>query len=216
MKDGFEAMVDAATEFFPKLAANNSKEWFEPQKAFYKAEIADPAKLFAEVAGDEIGRMSGQSLKPKVFRIYRDVRFSKDKTPLNTHLHVSWSPAHAEEPTWFWGLSPDYFILGMGFMGLQGAFLDRYRQMVDAHGSALEGAMAAAAPATLSDYGPEPLKRVPKPYAADHAQSDLLKRKAFAMHIPIPSDWREVGVLKATSVSAQTLKPVFELLKERF
>lgn len=216
MSDGFEAMIDAATDFFPKLAANNTKEWFEPQKAFYKAEIEGPAKLFADAIGASLGQMTGQGLKPKVFRIYRDVRFSKDKTPFNTHLHLSWAPADEDRPTWFWGLSPDYFILGMGFMGLKGALLDRYRRFVDAQGAPLEAAIAAAAPAQLSDYGPEPLKRVPKPFPPDHPQAELLKRKAFSLHMPLGADWRQDGILKTTDAAARHLRSLHEMLSTHF
>ena len=215
MADGFEAMVDAAQAFFPKLAANNSKEWFEPQKAYYKSEIATPAGLFAEAVGSELGRICETSFRPKVFRIYRDVRFSKDKTPLNAHLHLSWSPSNGQQPGWFWGLSPDYFILGMGIMGLQGAGLAAFRALVDAEGAALEDMMAKATgsvSASLSDYGPEPLKRVPKPYAPDHPQADLLKRKAFALHAPLPPDWRDGGLVNATLATASGLMPVYKLL----
>lgn len=219
MADGFEQMVDEALAFFAELEQDNTKAWFEPQKARYKDQIAGPAGFFADLLAEDIGRITGKPYKPKVFRIYRDVRFSKDKTPLNTHLHVMWQPLDQDAlaPTWFWGLSREYFILGMGVMGLQGESLTRYRAFVDNWGDGLAGAMAQAQSsvgAETSDWGPEPLKRVPKPYAADHPHGALLKRKALAISAPMPDDWRDVGLVKATVERINGLMPVWEMFDQ--
>ena len=216
MADGFEQMVDAALDFFPKLAANNSKDWFAPHKAHYKDAIAGPAGFFADLMAEDLARLTGRPHSPKLFRIYRDVRFSRDKTPMNTHLHVMWSPADKDAlaPSWFWGLSPEFFILGMGVMGLQGDSLARYRAFIDRWGDGVQDALdgaAASVGATLSDWGPEPLKNVPKPYAPDHPHAELLKRKALAVSAPMPGDWRAAGLVKATLETARGVLPVWEM-----
>jgi uncharacterized protein (TIGR02453 family) len=216
MSDSFEQMVDAAQGFFPELARNNSKDWFAERKAFYEGEIRKPAVLFADLVAQDLTTLTGESLRAKVFRIYRDVRFLKDKTPLNTHLHVSWSPGTPEAPTWFWGLSPEYFILGMGYMGLDAAGLQRFRALVDAEGDALTDAVSEAEQnigAQISDFGPDPLKRVPKPYAPDHPHAELLKRKAFALHAPMPDSWRSDGLVASVRQTAHALMPVHEILR---
>lgn len=207
MADGFEAMVRAAEAFFPKLAANNNKAWFEQQKTYYTTEIRKPAERMAELVAEDLTRLTGRSHKAKVFRIYRDVRFSKDKTPLNAHLHLSWAAVDA--PGWFWGLSPDYFILGVGHMGFDAAALTAFRDLIDRNGDALAMAIAACPEVRLSDYGPDPLKRVPKPYASDHPHADWLKRKAFALHAPMPSDWAEQGLVKAILGQAERMMPIY-------
>lgn len=216
MADGFERMVDEALAFFAELEKDNTKAWFEPHKARYKDQISGPAGFFADLMVEDIARITGKAHKPKVFRIYRDVRFSKDKTPLNTHLHVMWQPLDQDAlaPSWFWGLSRQYFIMGMGVMGLQGESLTRYRVFVDSWGARLQEALAQAGTsigAEISDWGPEPLKRVPKPYAVDHPQGDLLKRKALALSAPMPGDWRETGLIKATIQQIEGLMPVWQM-----
>lgn len=220
MADGFEQMADEALAFFAKLQKNNSKNWFEPYKAHYKDTIAGPAGFFADLMAEDIARITGKPHIPKVFRIYRDVRFSKDKTPFNTHLHIMWSPADKNPagPAWFWGLAQDYFVLGMGLMSLQGQNLTRYRAFVDKHGNSLQDALnqTASARAEISDWGPEPLKRVPKPYDQDHPHAALLKRKALAISAPMPADWRETGLVKATVSRAETLMPVWSLFDKHF
>ena len=217
MADGFEAMVDEALAFFRLLARNNSKEWFDPRKAHYKDAIAGPAAFFADLMAEDLARLTGVAHSPKVYRIYRDVRFSKDKTPLNTHLHLMWTPAEQGPltPSWFWGLSPDYFVLGLGVMGLQGEALNRYRAFVDRHGDAVQSALGHAeqhAGAEISGWGPEPLKRVPKPYDPAHPHSDLLKRKALAVTAPMGESWRETGVLKTTLARADAFLPLWRAL----
>ncbi|WP_189799435.1 DUF2461 domain-containing protein [Tateyamaria sp. syn59] len=219
MADGFEQMVDEALTFFAKLEKNNTKEWFEPHKAHYREAIAGPAGFFADLMAEDVARITGKPHKPKVFRIYRDVRFSKDKTPLNTHLHIMWQPTVQDPlaPSWFWGLSQNYFMLGMGIMGLQGEALTRYRAFVDKWGDGLQEALdrAAEGGAEISDWGPETLKRVPKPYDQDHPHADLLKRKALAVSGAMPDDWRETGVVKATLSRVETLMPVWTIFDKR-
>ena len=218
MADGFEAMVDAAVPFFAELRDNNTKDWFAPRKTGYQDEIAKPAALFADLLAEDMTRITGDTLKAKVFRIYRDVRFSKDKTPLNAHLHLMWSDPGGDPlvPTWFFGLSPDYFLLGTGLMGLQKEALAQFRSHVDGQGAALQKAIDVARKAIraeISDWGPAPLARVPKPFAPDHPQADFLRRKALAVHAPIPSDWRAVGLHKATLNLARDLVPVAQAMR---
>lgn len=215
MADGFEQMVDTALPFFTELAANNSKAWFEPQKARYVADIRKPAEFMADLVAEDLARITGKPQTPKVFRIYRDIRFSKDKTPLTPHLHVMWSSADKDPlaPVWFFGLSPEYFFLGMGVMPLKGDALTRYRAFVDAWGDGLTDAMedVFTMGGEISAWGPEPLKRVPKPYDADHTHAELLKRKALAVSLSMPTDWRDHGLIKAVNTRIKDLMPVWDL-----
>jgi uncharacterized protein (TIGR02453 family) len=216
MADGFELMVDSARAFFTELEQNNSKDWFAPRKDAYTNDIKKPAELLGDLIAEDLSRLTGRGHKPKLFRIYRDVRFSKDKTPLNAHLHVMWSdPAGgALTPAFFFGLSPSYFLMGTGIMGLQGEALTRFRAHVDRDGDTLQDALDTATTkgVTFSDWGPDPLKRVPKPYDADHPHADLLKRKSLAVHAPIPDTWRADGLVKAINRRIADLSPVAKAL----
>ena len=127
MSDSFADLIDRAVGFFTELQANNRKDWYEERKAFYTAEIKKPAELLASVLRDDLTAKTEVSHKEKLFRIHRDVRFSKDKTPYNTHLHLMWSSPKDGGPTWFFGASPDYLVVGTGMMGLQGAALTKFR-----------------------------------------------------------------------------------------
>ncbi|MEM6738834.1 MAG: DUF2461 domain-containing protein [Pseudomonadota bacterium] len=216
MADGFDGLIDDALAFFAELKENNTKEWFEPRKDHYTDKIRKPAEFLAGLVVEDLSRICGRSFKPKVFRIYRDVRFSKDKTPYNAHLHLSWFPPEGEAaPGWFFGAAPDYLFVGMGIPGMQGAALTRFRAAIDREGEALSEALEGAEQAvgaTISDWGPAPLKRVPKPYDPDHPHGDLLKRKAFTIGADLPKGWRKDGLVKAIRGQADGLLPVWRWL----
>ena len=211
MSDGFTELIDVSNAFFSDLAKNNRKDWFASRKQYFGETIQKPAQLLGEVLAQDLGALTGQNYACKQFRIYRDVRFSKDKTPYHTHLHLMWSAQRAGMPGWYFGSSPDYLIVGCGYMTLEKPMLARFRAAVDADGATLADALAEAAMsagATLSDFGPAPLKRVPKPYAADHPQAELLKRKNLAVSAPLPSNWRQTGVVDGILSAANRLLPI--------
>lgn len=219
MADGFAELIDRSNTFFAGLAENNRKDWFEPRKDSFVRDIRKPAELLGDLFAEDLARRTGVAHRPKLFRIYRDVRFSKDKTPYNAHLHLLWRQSgEGPAPAWFFGSAPDYLSFGLGLMDLRGPALTRFRAFIDRHGAALEAAMARAARrgAGLSDWGPPPLKRVPAPYGADHPQAGLLKRRALALHVPLTDGWRATGLLPAMGEAAQTLMPVWTILHEDF
>lgn len=209
-QDGFTAMVDAAEAFFPQLAANNSRDWFEAHKAHYTAEIRKPAELLAQIMAEEISRRTGAPYTAKVFRIHRDVRFSRDKSPYNAHLHVLWQAPGADPlvPAVFFGLQPGWIGMLHGLAGLKGPALTRYRGFIDSHGDAVREALGDRA---LSDFGAEPLKRVPSPYPPDHPHADLLRRKSLIAEHPLEG-WRKTGLVRALQQASDAMMPLHRLI----
>lgn len=217
MADGFEAMVHDGQAFFRELAANNRKDWYEPRKEHYRDAIRKPAELFADLAAEDLSRLTGTAQKPKVFRLHRDVRFSKDKSPYNAHLHMLWSGGLPGDAGFFFAVEPDSIWSGMGVFGLQGPLLTRYRQFIDRHGDAVSEALEILKQgigAEISSYGPAPLKRVPKPYDPEHPHGDLLKRKGLALGANVPPDWEEIGLLKAFRRQAEAYLPLWRLIAD--
>ena len=123
--------------FLKELEANNSKPWFDSNRARYEAHYLDPAKDFVTAIGPKLhGLRRSLNAEPRVngsiFRVNRDIRFSKDKTPYKPHIDM-----------WFWEgerkgalsglffrLTPDALILGAGAHGFQPAQLKAYRTAV--------------------------------------------------------------------------------------
>lgn len=174
-------MFDAATiTFLSDLAANNNREWFAGQRARHEAHVAAPARVFCDRLSAELERRVGGRVQPKLYRIHRDVRFSKDKTPYNTHIHMGFSGA-GQSFAWMVGIEPAGLVLGYGALGFDPAQLERWRAVV----AGLAGRALADELARLGASGhrldPPDLRRVPAPFAPDHPQGELLRRKSLVV-----------------------------------
>lgn len=159
--------------FLTELAQNNTRDWFAARKGDYDRQLKRPAeKLLAQVAA----RLEPQNgpVKPKLFRPHRDMRFSQDKTPYHTHLHLMWSLPDGR--AWMFGLSPQYCTAGAGIMGFSPPQLERWRAFMGDESGAPLAALLAASPWRLSE--PD-LKRTPAPFAPDHPRATHLRRKSL-------------------------------------
>ena len=114
------------------------------------------------------------------------------------------------------GFSPSYFQLGMGLAGLKGEGLTRFRAMIDEEGDAITAALDELSDLTLSDWGGAPLKRVPKPYDADHPHSDLLRRKSLVVSVPLDLADMNAGVVSGINAQIKRVLPLWQLLKEAY
>ncbi len=216
MADGFAQMIDDSNAFFAELKDNNSKDWFNPRKEHYTVAIKKPAELFGDLLAEDFSRLSGTAMKPKLFRIYRDVRFSKDKTPLNAHLHMMWRAPGDDPftPAFFFGSEPGSLVTGCGIMGLRGDALARFRGFVDTHGDELQGLLDQIG-WEMSGWGEAPLKNVPKPFDKEHPHGELLKRKNLIIHAEMGDTWRsdDGGLLVAVRENFRQVLPLMELFR---
>ncbi len=215
-QNGFTRLIDDSNAFFAGLKQNNTKDWFAPRKDHYNTNIKKPAEFLGDVLAEDFSRISGQVYQPKLFRIYRDVRFSKDKTPFNAHLHMIWrQPGDSPfAPAFFFGSEPGEMTVGFGVMGLKGESLARFRAFIDTWGDEVQEAIEESG-MTWSDWGGPPLKRVPPPYDKDHPHGDLLKRKSMVISTQMTSDWRSAkgGLVKAISTHFQNTRALANLMK---
>ena len=105
-----------AQSFLKRLKRNNNKEWFDQNRRDYESVVRDPAKLFAEQVRAGLADQLEQKMQAKVFRINRDLRFSKDKTPYKPHIHIAFSPVMTggkpAGAALFFGLETNYLTLG--------------------------------------------------------------------------------------------------------
>ena len=170
----------ALFRFFKQLAKNNNREWFEQHKPEFKA-FETEVKQFGEALKDKLNQHDSID-RFKVFRIYRDVRFSKDKTPYKTHFGLTW---HRTKPEYRGGyylhLKPDDIFLACGFWDPAPADLKRIRQEIDLDGDEYRNLINA--PAFKNTWGAlqgNAVKTAPKGYAKDHPDTDLLR---FKQHI---------------------------------
>jgi uncharacterized protein (TIGR02453 family) len=173
-----------AIEFFEGLEADNSKIYWTANKAIYDEYVYAPmALLLAELAA-EFG-------EGRVYRPYRDVRFSKDKSPYKTTIAASLARGG------YLQLSATGFGTGNGMWMMAPDQLDRYRKAVsdDATGTELERAIARVERKGITVSGHDALKTAPKGYPKDHPRIVLLRNKGLVCW----QDWPvgpELGTVK--------------------
>ena len=95
MTDQISGLGQNALDFLDALKANNNRDWFAENKARFEDDVKVPALALADQITAGLAALTGERQKAKLFRIHRDLRFSKDKTPYNTHIHIAWSDAKA-------------------------------------------------------------------------------------------------------------------------
>ena len=164
----FRGWPSEALEFYEGLAADNSKTYWTAHQGFYEEQVRAPMQELLEALEPEFG-------VGKIFRPYRDVRFSKDKTPYKTHL-AAW----LDEGNYL-QLSSDGLAAGCGIYQLEGEQLERYRRAVDDEksGEALTGVIARIEGDRIGVHGHGSLKTAPRGYAKDHPRVELLRHKGI-------------------------------------
>jgi len=197
-----------AVAFLTDLRANNDRAWFTAHKARYERSCKAPAEAFMAALRPELEALAGVPLGGKLFRIHRDVRFSKDKSPYNTHIHIGFQPldAGARRGGFYFGLDPNGASLGVGDFEFNGPDLVRYREAVDA---AEAGGRLADLLAGLDARVPDPeLKRAPAPYPQDHPRADLLRRKSLNVWRDLTTDLASPDLAEVVRERFQALDPV--------
>lgn len=189
----FEGFADKDGRFFKALAKNNERAWFLAHKAEFEEGWNQPMKALLSDVGQAIDRAYAHCEldEPKVFRIFRDVRFSKDKSPYKTHIGgfipVKRKQKATEVPMAL------YFQVGAketfgaaGHWMMDPASLDRYRVAVaeDKRGKELERILAKLVKKGFETGSHDTLKRVPKGYDPDHPRAEMLKRKGLVVSFP--------------------------------
>jgi uncharacterized protein (TIGR02453 family) len=157
-----------ALEFYEGLSADNSKTYWTRHLAFYEEQVRGPMLELLAALEPEFG-------PGKVFRPYRDVRFSKDKTPYKTHLGA-WL-----EGGGYLQLSADGLAAGSGYYQLDSGQLGRFREAVanDVSGTLLIGIIAQTEKAGIDVVGRDTLKTAPRGYPKDHPRIELLRHKGL-------------------------------------
>lgn len=163
----FSGWPEEALDFYDGLAADNTKTYWTAHKAVYQELVLGP---MAELV-DELAAEFGDT---KIFRPYRDVRFSPDKTPYKTHIGAMVGTGYVQ-------LSAHGLAAGDGMYVMAADQLDRYRQAVasDRIGPELEQVIATVEKAGIGVSGRDTLKSAPRGYPVDHPRIGLLRHKGL-------------------------------------
>jgi uncharacterized protein (TIGR02453 family) len=163
----FRGWPEEALEFFAGLEIDNSKAYWQRNKERYETLVRAPMEELIEELAPEWG-------EGRIFRPYRDIRFSADKSPYKTNIAAMNRAGYIQ-------LSADGLGAGSGMWHMAPDQLERYRLAVseDRSGGALDGVVATARAAGLDITGHEELKTAPKGYAKDHPRVELLRHKGL-------------------------------------
>lgn len=182
-------------QFLKNLEANNNREWFQANKQSYQDDYLAPAQTFIEELGSQLKsvfprinadpRVTGGSM----MRIYRDVRFSKDKTPYNTRMRMTFwegKGKKTEEPGFFFGFNHTGGAIYGGLHMFPKPILHNFQQAIDNKQSAeqFEAALAEIRKSGNYEIDGDQYKRIPKGYDPEHPRGDLLRYKGIFVKTP--------------------------------
>ncbi len=177
---GFDGFSREGVQFLAELATNNERAWFQPRKAEYERLLKHPLEELCVTLGErfaarDIPLVADPARSP--FRFYRDVRFSKDKSPYKTNVAASF-PWVGGGPGGYFSLGPGEVFLGGGLWHPEPALVVAWRTAVASRPAEVHAALED--PDFVRAFGRvagERLKRMPAGFPADHPDAELLKLK---------------------------------------
>ncbi|MBI1761261.1 MAG: TIGR02453 family protein [Acidobacteria bacterium] len=176
----------ALFDFLRELKANNNREWFEANKPRYLADVREPFLAFIAALRPRLQNLSPHYVvEPKcMFRIYRDTRFAKDKTPYKTAASAYfWHQAgKLDTPGFYLHMEPGDCFVGMGLYEPAPALRNQVVAAIAANADEWRGITGAKEFKKQFTFSGDALQRVPKPYGEDQTLAPVfedLKRKSF-------------------------------------
>lgn len=185
----FSGFKPEALQFLADLAANNDRDWFKPRKAEFDRLLKEPLEALCVALADRFEALRlplNADPRRSPFRIYRDVRFSKDKSPYKTGLGADFpwddSRGDAERPRGavggYFHLEPGHIFVGGGMYHPERARLAAFREKVDRDpNTVLKAIDDERFRSVFGSVTGESLTRSPKGFPADHAYNHLLRLK---------------------------------------
>lgn len=233
----FKGFQEETIRFYSDLSANNKKEWFDEHRGDFEEHVMVPARDFVIDMGERLKEIAPKiTADPRVnrslFRINRDVRFSKDKSPYKTHLAILFwegKRKRMECSGFYFHVEPEKLLVGAGIYMFPKEHLEEYRDSVvhPTHGPKLVEAMSEVQGGVnikregkgeggCGIYGGERYKKVPRGYDPDHERADLLLNKgltAFA-ESAIPKEFYSEAIIDYSFEYFKKMAPLHHWLAE--
>jgi uncharacterized protein (TIGR02453 family) len=191
----FPGFPPEALQFFRDLRNNNNRDWFQPRKAHFEDQVKRPMRELVEALNGALSGFAPEYVTDPdkaVYRIYRDTRFSPDKTPYKDHIAASFhrrGPVAQGESGFYVAVSDKEAAIGGGVYTPGPETLLAVRQHIAGNHEELRKILrAAAVRKLLGEMQGEKLTRVPKGFPADHPAADLLRFKSFILYVTLPPE----------------------------
>jgi uncharacterized protein (TIGR02453 family) len=205
-----------ALEFFKKLEKNNNRDWFNARKKEFKAMEADVKTVYNTIF-DGLNKHDDID-KVKMFRIYRDVRFSKNKDPYKTHFGGSF---HRTKPRlrggYYLHIAPDNgSFIATGFWQPNKDDLFRIRKEIEMDDSEMRTILSNANfKDTWGDIVGDEVKTAPKGFNKEHKAIDLIKKKQFIFTKKYTDkEVMDPKFLSEVDKSFKTIRPYFDYMSD--
>jgi uncharacterized protein (TIGR02453 family) len=220
MDQGFAGFPKAGIAFLRDLAANNDRAWFQPRKGEYERLVLDPMRALV----DELSAMCASldvpifgTDKASIFRVHRDVRFSKNKSPYKVHAacYLSRDGGRTTPGGLYVHVDPKGSFVGAAFYGMEAPLLARWRKAMRDKPKAFERVVAALAERGRAIEPPQAddgsLKRMPRGYEelAEMPLAPYFRLKNFVVHASVkPSDLTSAKLVDVAHALVRDVKPL--------
>src|ERR1700733_8496623 len=191
-----------AIKFLRGLKRNNDRTWFDARKAVYERELKAPMLALIGEVNEAMAEFAPMHVRPPekiMMRIYRDIRFSKDKRPYKTHVSGWWVRDGLQKTSgagFYFSVSPEEVVVAAGAYMPEREQLLAIRRYLAEHYVEFRAVMKGKKLRSLMEDDGAPLTRAPKGFPEDHPAIDLLKNKQWAVSARLPVE----RALKATLV----------------
>ena len=220
MKPKFPGFSPQALTFLRSLKRNNRREWFQPRKAQYESLIKTPMLDLIGCLNEEFACFAPDYITPPqkaTYRIYRDTRFSKDKSPYKTHISAIF-PRHTAVKRegavfYFHFTEKDLLVFGGVYMPERDELL-AYRTLLQERHSELEEILRdKKLRRAAGELQGEQLSRMPKGFPTDHPAESLLRRKQWYLEVVLKPDLvTSPRLLPELAKHFEIMAPMIELL----
>lgn len=210
----------AGIRFLRQLKTHNDREWFNEHKPAFEQDVQAPWLALLEEVNEGLAQFAPEYVRPArkaALRIYRDIRFSKNKLPYKTHVAAWWSTTTQVRTSgggFYVHVSADEVIVAAGVYMPQPDQLLAIRRYLQEHHAALRSLLAdKPRRRLLPDLDNNPLTRMPKGFAADEPAAELLLCRQWALSARLPAGLATTpGLLSEILKRFRSAAPLVELL----
>jgi uncharacterized protein (TIGR02453 family) len=220
MRSRFPGFPPEALQFLRGLARNNHRDWFQPRKPVFEEQVKRPMVELVEALNAELHRFAPEYVTDPgkaIYRIYRDTRFSPDKTPYKDHIAASFrrrGTGPHQDGGYYLHISHKEVAIGGGVYMPQPPVLLAIRQHIEQHHGELRKILAARAVVRLlGELQGDRLTRVPKGFCASHPAADLLRFKSLFLYVSLAPDLATTPALFTEVLQRfRAMKPLLDFL----
>jgi uncharacterized protein (TIGR02453 family) len=194
---GFAGFSPALVRFLEELRANNNRDWFQANKTRYEEQVREPALDFIEAFSTPLARFAPcfvampKKVGGSMMRPYRDIRFSKDKTPFKTNLGIQFRHELAKDvhaPGYYMHIDPEQVFLAAGMWRPAADALGQIRQRIADRPDDWARVMNSRSFKKHLALSGSRLTRPPRGFDKDQPHIEDLKRKDFIAVAPVSHD----------------------------